>query len=280
MVSFRRKHDSWPPHRNVTLVFVSLVAFGSRGSFRFRHGALPVQSRVPHGCWSLIAGAIGHHSPNAVKLQFLRIWRGQNLIGDIANSACFWSYLSTLPDRGPSCVGTLRRRAADAMILCAIGGADHVPDLGGDSLFDAISEWIPTAYSDTGERISFVQSPIRMPYRHIYEPWAERHARRGVDAIHAITRGHGMDVHDDDTYWDQIAASWGRHLSKILQRNATKGRFASFLGWIPHKTTALGDVDVSSSALRMHHTAYTFPELEHLSLAMMDAKTFPMVEIK
>lgn len=155
MLSFRHNYESWPPHRKMTLVFVSLVSFGCRGSVRFRHGALPVQTRTPYGCWIRIAEAIGHHSANAVKQLFLRILNGQSMIQKLANSACFWSCLSSLPDRGPSCVESLRRRAADAMMLCAIGG-DFLADRG-DILFDAIVEWIPTAYSDAGERTSFVQ---------------------------------------------------------------------------------------------------------------------------
>ena len=139
------------------------------------------------------------------------------MIQKLANSACFWSYLSSLPDHGPSCVESLRRRAADAMILCAIGDAHCVAD-DGDTLFDAIVEWIPKAYSDAGERISFVQSPICLPYRHIHDPWFESHTRRDIDSIHSITRGDGMEVHDDDEYWDRIKADWGHHLSSLVRR--------------------------------------------------------------
>ena len=114
MLSFRRNYQSWPPHRNVTLVFVSLASFGCRGSVRFRHGAFPVQTRMPHGCWTRIAKAIGHYSADAVKQQFLRTWTGMTMIQKLANSACSWSHLSSLPDLGPSCVESLRRRAADA----------------------------------------------------------------------------------------------------------------------------------------------------------------------
>jgi hypothetical protein len=52
-----------------------------------------------------------------------------------------------------------------------------------------------------------------------------------------------------------------------VEIRASHQRFCWFMGWIPHKTELIGDVP----RFRICHSAYSKPELEHLTLALLNS---------
>ena len=70
----------------------------------------------------------------------------------------------------------------------------------------------------------------------------------------------------------------GRHFNVFFR--TTTYRFCWFMGWIPHKTEVLEDPTIKSKGAmsaveRIHHSAFSKPEIEHLAFSYMNPTCMP-----